>query len=313
MSSLVVGVGLAGVGAGLDALGAQPLGDAVRVGDGERVDDAGAGQRRQHLREPGEPVGLRAELDRIEGEGLAVERAADGEELRAELRLDVGDDPVVGGRRRAQHRHAAGQEIEDAGEAAVVGPEVVAPVADAVHLVDHEQPGAARPLGAPRSRNAWLAKRSGETSRASTVLASSSLDDLVPDLLVVAVDGGGAQAAALGRFDLVAHEAEQGRDEQRRARAAGAQQRGGHEVDRALAPAGALHDEHAPPIGDERGDGLELPVTELGRGIADEPAQGVGGFGGEGPSRSCRRPYRPPGTGTLSRAGRWRSSRRVPR
>ena len=106
---------------------------------------------------------------------LAIQRTADGEQLVAELRLDVGDDPVVRGRGGAEHRHAAGQEIEDASEAAVVGPEVVAPVADAVHLVDDEQAGAGRDrAAAPCSRNAWFAKRSGETRSTSIVLASSS-------------------------------------------------------------------------------------------------------------------------------------------
>jgi len=35
-----------------------------------------------------------------------------------------------------------GQQLEDADEPPVIGPEVVAPVADAVGLVDHEQAGA---------------------------------------------------------------------------------------------------------------------------------------------------------------------------
>ena len=124
-------------------------------------------------------------------------------------------------------------------------------------------------------------------------------DDLVPDLLVVAVDGRGAQAAALGRLDLVAHEAEQGRDEQRRAGAPGPEQRGGDEVDGALAPAGALHDEHAATVGDEGGDGFELPVPELGGGIADELAQGIGCFGGEVGLGHGHRPYRAAGTVTF--------------
>ncbi len=221
---LRVGVGLAGVGAGLDALRAQPLGDPVRVGDGERVDDAGAGQRRQHLREPGEPVGLGAQLDRVEGEALAVERAADGEELLAELRLDVGDDPVVRGGGRAEDGDAAGEEVEDAGEAAVVGAEVVAPVADAVHLVDDEQTrrvGAIVGQHAARGTPGWRTARGRRAARRRCSASSSALTSS-QSLLVVAVDRGGAEPAALGRVDLVAHETEQRRDEQRRPGAPGA-------------------------------------------------------------------------------------------
>ena len=39
---------------------------------------------------------------------------------------------------------------------------------------------------------------------------------------------------------------------------------GGDEVDRALAPAGALHEQHAAAVGDERCDRLELVVPKLG-------------------------------------------------
>ena len=64
--------------------------------------------------------------------------------------------------------------------------------------------------------------------------------------------------------DLVAHQRQQRRDEQRRARALLAEQLGGDEVDRALAPPGALHDERAPALLDERPDRLELVAPEVG-------------------------------------------------
>ena len=270
---LRLGVGLAGVGAGVDALRAQPLGDALRVGDGQRVDDAGAFERRQHLREPGETVGLRSQLDRVERERLAVERPADREQLLAELRLHVGDDAVVGRRGRTEHRNAGREQIEDAGEAAVVGTEVVTPVADAVHLVDDEQTGAGRDHRQHAVAELRVREPLGRDEQRVDGVRLELVDHLVPRLRVVAVDRGRAHAAALGRFDLVAHEAEQRRDEQRRARAAGAEQRGGDEVDRALPPARALHDEHTPTLPHERVDRFELTVAELGRRIADEHPQ----------------------------------------
>ena len=83
--------------------------------------------------------GRAREVHDVEGEALAVERAAQHEEIVAELIDDVFDDAVVRGRGGAQHGHAGREQIEHAGDAAVVGAEVVAPVADAVRLVDHEQ------------------------------------------------------------------------------------------------------------------------------------------------------------------------------
>ena len=67
---------------------------------------------------------------------------------------------------------SARQEIEDAGDAAVVGPEVVTPVADAVRLVDHEQPDAGAERGQHVVAEAALSNRSGETSSRSTSSAS---------------------------------------------------------------------------------------------------------------------------------------------
>ena len=87
------------------------------------------------------------QLDDLEPQAGAAERAAVGAQRRgrvagAQLLLDVGDDAVVRGRGRAEHRDAVRQPLEHLGEPPVVGPEVVAPVGDAVRLVDHEQPDA---------------------------------------------------------------------------------------------------------------------------------------------------------------------------
>jgi hypothetical protein len=59
---------------------------------------------------------------------------------------DVVDHAVVGRRGGAQDRDAFRQQLEDPDEPPVVGPEVVAPVTDAVGLVDHEEARALRDL-----------------------------------------------------------------------------------------------------------------------------------------------------------------------
>ena len=109
-----------------------------------------------------------------------------------------------------------GQRGEQVADAPVVGPEVVAPVADAVRLVDDEQPAACGERGSCSSRKRGLLSRSGVTSSTSTSSAASACAHVVPLVGVGGVDGHGADAGALGGGDLVAHEREQRRDDQGR-------------------------------------------------------------------------------------------------
>ena len=64
--------------------------------------------------------------------------------------------------------------------------------------------------------------------------------------------------------------------------ALGPPQGGGDEVDGRLAPAGALHDEHAAPPGHELVDRLELAVAEVDVLAADEPTERGGRSVAEG-------------------------------
>ena len=78
--------------------------------------------------------------------------------------------------------------------------------------------------------------------------------------------------ARVGRLDLVAHEGEQRRDEHRRPGPGVAQQPGGDEVDGALAPPGALHDQRSAAAVDQRLDGLELAGSEGRVGVVGQAA-----------------------------------------
>ena len=93
-----------------------------------------------------------------------------------------------------------------------------------------------------------------------------------------AVDRHAAQPEAGGRLDLVAHEREQRR--QRRPEPVAAQQMSGEEVDHALAPLPALHDQHPRLIADERLYRLPLPVPELRTDPTGERPQRLGELGG---------------------------------
>ena len=215
---------LAAVGLGRDAVRRQPAGHEVGVALGERVDDPGALELRQPGREPGEPVGLGGQLDDLQPQAGAPERPAVRAQrrgrpaARAELLLDVGDHAVVRRRRRAQHRDAVGQPLEHLRQPAVVRAEVVAPVGDAVRLVDDQQPD---PLGEQRQhRVAEL--RVVEPLRADEQqvdrVVGEQRADLVPRVAVRRVDRVRADPEPLRRGDLVAHQREQRRDDQRRAR-----------------------------------------------------------------------------------------------
>ena len=127
---------------GVDVVGPQPIGDHLGVAHGEAVDDARPGHRRDVLHEPSQSLGLAGQLQHAERQAVAPEGSPERGEGGAELFRDVLHDPVVGGRRATEYRHDARPERgHEATDPPVVRPEVVAPVGDAVHLVDHDQPG----------------------------------------------------------------------------------------------------------------------------------------------------------------------------
>ena len=97
--------------------------------------------------------------------------------------------------------------------------------------------------------------------------------DFAPFLTVGAVDGEGTDPESLGRLDLVAHEGQQRRHQQRRADSPVSQQPGGDEVHGALAPSGPLHQQHPPPLARQRQDRLKLISPEPGLRITGQPPQ----------------------------------------
>ncbi len=309
-------LGLAGVGRHLDAVLAQVVGHQLGVRDGEAVDDARPGQAGQVLGEPGQPVGLGGKSHHAELQRLAVEAAAQHQHVGqrpfardAQLLGDVGGHPCVGRRCRGQHRDAVGQVGEQGADPPVVGTEVVAPVGDAVRLVDHQQTGARRQVGQHPVAELGVVQPLRADQQHVDLAAADRGVGLLPRLGVGRVDGDRADARALGRQDLVAHQGEQRRDDHRRSRAGTLgrvpQQRGGDEVDRRLAPAGALDDECAPPAHDQRLDGRPLVVAQLRVVVTDEGTQVPLGLGSHRHLCSLMRGGRPraPG-GRAARAGR---------
>ena len=190
--------------------------------------------------------------------------------VHAQLLGDVVGHPGVGGRGGREHRDPRRQLGEQRAEAAVVGAEVVAPVGDAVGLVDHQQ---AAGRGEP-GQHLVAEARVVEPLRADQQDVDLAGLDLVVDRLPL-VDVGGvdrdrADAGPLRRRDLVAHQREQRADDHGRSRARLAQQLGRDEVDRRLAPPGALHDQRPAGVDGERLDGGPLVLAQHGVVPSDE-------------------------------------------
>ena len=143
----------------------------------------------------------------------------------------------------------------------VVGSEVVAPVRDAVGLVDDEQPDRALDRRAGRAREVLVRQPLGRDQQ-DVDLVGRGLLDLGPLVDVAGVDRHGPQPQAIRGLDLVAHQREQRADDERRPVAGVAADAGRDPVDEALAPAGPLHNQRRA----RRRDRLDLLALALAEG-----------------------------------------------
>ena len=258
----LVGLQVGVVGAGHNALPLEPFGGAPRILHREGVNDAAAGQLREEVRQPRQPVGLIVQRDIEELERAADQRATQDVEA-CYLRLNVFHDAVVGGGRRAEDRHPGRQQAQDAHDAPVIRAEIMPPIRNAVRLIHHKHPDAAlnqRQQLLQEGRVAQPLRRNHQHVHAVGLQVSL---DLRPVLQVLAVDGRGADAQLLGGEDLVAHEREQRADEQGRPGACVAQNPGRQEINHALAPPCALDHQQPPTLVGRQVNSLPLPVAKL--------------------------------------------------
>ena len=123
-----------------------------------------------------------------------------------------------------------------------------------------------RPAIGPRTRlrNCSLRQPLGRDQQDVNLIASDRGFDGVPLRPVLRMDGRRSHAHAPGRDDLVAHQRQQGRDQQRRSQALLPEQLGRDEIDRALAPARLLHDEQSPTPLHHMADGVLLALAKDG-------------------------------------------------
>ena len=249
------------------------------------------GQLGQRVGDPGVPLQRREPRHDRQPQRGPGQRATEGDGVVAELRGHVAGDPLVGGRGGGQHRGVRRQGQQGPGQPLVVGPEVEAPVRDAVGLVDHQQPAGGEQIRQPAGEPGV-----GQSLRGDQQDVDQPLPEVgqhrVPLVDVGRVDGGRPQPRPLGRGDLIAHQGQQRRDHQGRTAAVGAQGGGRRPVDRRLAPAGGLHDQHPAPVVDQLGHRPQLVLarSRLRAGHrGDGPAEGVLAGEGEG---ACRLPCR---------------------
>ena len=181
---------------------------------------------------------------------------------------DVVDDPPIRRCGRAQDRHRRRQPVEDPGDPAVVRTEVVAPIGDAVGLIDYEQPGRGHDERQKVSAEVGVAQALWGNEEEVEETLPKLLLHLRPLLGVVAVDASGVHADSSGHLALVAHQGQQRGDQQSRARPSLPEQSRGDEVDGAFSPAGPLHDQGSPSLGNDGLDGLELARSERCGGVS---------------------------------------------
>jgi hypothetical protein len=227
--------------------------------------------------EPGEPMGRGFEPEHAEPQARPVERAAQDQRVVPQLLGDVGGDPGVGRRGGGENRYAVWKSIEECPNATVVGAEVMAPVGDAMRLVDHEQAAARSELGQHLVAEVGVVEPLRADEKHIDLARRHRLGDLTPLGDVGGVDGGGPYARARGGLDLVAHQREERGDDDGGAVTCPPQQRRGDKVDSRLAEPGALDQEHPAPRGHQGFDCRPLVVAES-RPWPGQPAQHLFGF-----------------------------------
>ena len=278
------------IGGGVDAVGAELVGDFFRALARQAVDDARLalvdGEELQQL------VQRLALLD----DGVADVGPVEAGDVDGGVGEPEPDAHVVArlgvGGGGAGHDGDAGEQAAQLPELDVLGPEVVAPLADAVRLVDGEQGDAGRAGGA--------ARRVGQTAETlEEALGHERLGGDVQEVELAGVQGaqhaarlaglerrvvgGGADAGRPQRVDLVLHQRDERRDDDARARP----HHGGKLVAERLAAAGG-HEHERVAAGHEMVDDLLLVLAVLGEAedVAQQVAsgarrsRGAGGGGG---------------------------------
>ena len=198
------------IGQRADALLVQPFGGVLDLGARQAIDDAALALVARQ--EPQQLLARLVALDDRVGDVGAVE--AGREDLgrpQAELVDDVFARMRIGRRRQRDARHA-GIELGELAELAIFRAEIVAPLADAMRLVDGEERDrriADHLAEARRRRGARARHRADRARRRQIARRTSRNSSRDSDELSAAA----ADAELLQRLHLVAHQRDQRRDD----------------------------------------------------------------------------------------------------
>ncbi len=255
-----------GVGLDIETSDLQPFRDLIGVTHRQCVDDAAALQRSKLLHQPCKAFGLAGETDGLQRKRGAIEIAPGDIEIGAEHRGEVFHDPVVRCRRSGEEPEIGRQCPDDALQQPVMGAEIVPPVGNAVRLVDDQQRDLRRDARQHLTAKALVRQALGRNQQDVDLPSGQFALDCRPVVHVVGVDRGGADAHPFRRSDLVSHQRQQRRDQERRTCAGFPQQLDCDEVDEALAPSGLLHDQQTAFAFDNVANGVFLAFAESGIG-----------------------------------------------
>jgi hypothetical protein len=252
----------------------QELGQLLGLPPGGHVDDAVTVERPHRLHQRRTLVPLLVEGADLQRDVWAVEALDDhGRVPEPQALHDLLPHHRRGGGGESHHRRVP-EVVDRRAQPEVVRAEVVAPLRDAVGLVDHEQAGRRRLQGGP---GLVVAQLLGGHEEELELAAGQALEG--PPSAPLAhrgVDGGGGPdvVVLLERLDLVGLEGDEGRDDDGRAR----DQRGGHLVHGRLARA-CGHDEQRVPALEHGGGGLALAGAQLvdAEALACDPSDAVDG------------------------------------
>ena len=189
--------------------------------------------------EPCQASGLRRQPHVLQRQRLPHQRAALHPDV-AELRLDIFDNAIIGCGGGAENRHVVGHEPQDVDQTPVIRAEVMAPVRDAVRLVHDQQADAAGNGQEHVFDEGVVGQAFGrDQQRVGRIVVDGFLQSR-PVFPVRGVDAHRLDAQTSGSLNLVAHQCQEGRDDQGRTAPVITENPGGNEVDGALAPSGPL-------------------------------------------------------------------------
>lgn len=211
----------------------------------------------------------------------AVEGGDDPERVRhAEHLGDVVPDGGGGGGGDGQHR--SGDDLAEKVDAPEGGAELVAPLRDAVRLVDGDEGDGGRTQQA--SQLAGLQALGGAEEEVEVAVGEVLFGAALGVLRILGGERGGAQTQAAGAVDLVLHERDERTDDQHQA----GHHEGGELVAEGLAASGR-EDAEGVAAREDAADQLFLAGTEAGK--AELVAQdGAGGGVGAGFGFRCHTP-----------------------